>query len=129
MKELKYYTNSRRITSPINTNKQELVQVILGHQAKQLCDLARKAVAQVSEDVMAANRDVLNVDLDRLLPHTSAYSGRTGDSSVDRDTGSAGLTGREQPLGASGGGGGRGREEADSGSSSKRAKKVRVQFL
>ena len=121
IKELKYYTNSKRITSPINTNKQELIGIILGHQAKQLCDLARKAVAQVTEDT-ALGADILNVDLDRLLPHTSAYSSQAGQTSVDKDS-----VRRGELSAATGGGGVRAREEpTGDGSSSKRQKKVRV---
>lgn len=123
VKDLKYYTKSRRITSPINATKRDLVDIILGNQAKRLSEMARNALAQV-QGGEALSRDFQTVDLTRLEPHTSAYSSRTG-SSVDRDVGHGDDGGR---TGATGGGGGRAREEEDGAAlnSSKRLKKVSV---
>ena len=82
--------------------------------------MARKALEQVQG--VAAGRDFETVDLDRLEPHTSAYSSQAGragvGTSVDNDTGGSrtGLTAT---------GGGRVREEDDVGQSrNKRLKKV-----
>ena len=128
VKDLKYYTKSRRIASPINASKRDLIDIILGNQAKRLSEMARKALAQVPGGE-ALGRDFQTVDLSRLEPHTSAYSSQTGQigSSVDREVdGGAGRTGLSGATGA--GGGGRWREEEDGAAlnSTKRLKKVRV---
>ena len=123
VKDLKYYTKSRRIASPINASKQDLVDIILGNQAKRLSEMARNALAQV-QGGEALGRDFQTVDLTRLEPHTSAYSSQTG-SSVDRDVSRGDDSGRMGSSGATGGGG-RAREEEDGAAlnSSKRLKKV-----
>lgn len=126
VKDLKYYTKSRRITSPINASKRDLIDIILGNQAKRLSEMARKALAQIPGGE-AFGRDFQTVDLSRLEPHTSVYSSQAG-SSVDRDgdgvtVGTGG--GRTGLSGATGGG--RAREEEDGGAalnSTKRLKKV-----
>ena len=124
VKDLKYYTKSRRITSPINASKRDLIDIILGNQAKRLSEMARKALAQIPGGE-GLGRDFQTVDLSRLEPHTSVYSSQAG-SSVDRD--GDGVTvggGRTGLSGATGGG--RAREEEDSGAalnSTKRLKKV-----
>ena len=120
VKDLKYYTKSRRITSPINANKRDLIDIILGNQAKRLSEMARKALAQV-QGGEALGRDFQTVDLSRLEPHTSAYSSQTG-SSVDRDVDGGGRTGMSSATG------GRVREEEDGAAmnSTKRLKKVGV---
>ena len=128
VKDLKYYTKSRRLTSPINADKQDLVDIILGNQAKRLSEMARKALSQV-QGGEALGRDFQTVDLGRLEPHTSVYSSQTG-SSVDRevDSGGSGGGGRTGLSGATGGGRVR-EEEADGASlnsSTKRLKKVGV---
>jgi hypothetical protein len=122
VKDLKYYTKSRRITSPINATKRDLVDIILGNQAKRLSEMARTALAQV-QGGEALGRDFQTVDLTRLEPHTSAYSSQAG-SSVDRDM--SGDSGRTGLSGATGGG--RAREEEDGAAlnSSKRLKKVSI---
>ena len=133
IKDLKYYTRSRCINSPINANQRELVEIILGYQAKRLSELARKAIAQVQGDTGVTGRDFETVDISRLEPYTSAYSGQTGrstvGSSVDResDGGRTGVTDREQPSGATGGGSGSTRTRAGDTtgqSSRKKLKKV-----
>ena len=125
VKDLKYYTKSRRIASPINASKRDLVDIILGNQAKRLSEMARNALAQV-QGGEALGRDFQTVDLTRLEPHTSAYSSQTG-SSVDRDVSRGDDAGRMGSSGATGGGG-RAREEEDGAAlnSSKRLKKVSV---
>ena len=141
VRDLKYYTKSRRITSPINANKHELVEIILGNQAKRLSEMARKALSQVQNgDVTGRNFET--VDLTRLEPHTSAYSSQTsqtgtgGSNSMNRDldsgisvdgTGLSGATGVGSSSGG-GGGGERGSMEDEYGlaiNSSKRPKKVK----
>ena len=123
VKDLKYYTKSRRIASPINASKQDLVDIILGNQAKRLSEMARNALAQV-QGGEALGRDFQTVDLTRLEPHTSAYSSQTG-SSVDRDVSRGDDSGRMGSSGATGGGG-RAREEEDGAAlnSYKKIKKV-----
>lgn len=124
VKDLKYYTKSRRISSPINASKRDLIDIILGNQAKRLSEMARKALAQIPGGE-GLGRDFQTVDLSRLEPHMSVYSSQAG-SSVDRD--GDGVTvggGRTGLSGATGGG--RAREEEDSGAalnSTKRLKKV-----
>lgn len=124
VKDLKYYTRTRSISSPINANKQQLIDLILASQAKQLSDMARKALAQVQGG--ATGTDFETVDLDKLQPYTSAYSSQSSQTGVgtsvdsEADNSRSGLTGLSAATGGS-----RVREEDDAGHySSKRPKKV-----
>ena len=124
------YTKSRRITSPINANKRELIDIILGNQAKRLSEMARKALSQIPGGA-GVGGDFQTVDLNRLEPYTSAYSGQarqTGLVGSSVDTESGGGSGRTDLSSATGGAGsGRGREEEEDGAgpnSTKRLKKV-----
>ena len=125
IKDLKYYTRSKDINSPINANHKELVEIILGNQAKCLSDLARKAIAEV-QGGEAFGRDFETVDVSRLEPHTSAYSGQPGQTSIGTSVDSETNSSRTGLSGATGGGAGvRVREEDGAGEySSKRLKKV-----
>ena len=128
VRDLKYYTKSRRISSPINANKRDLIEIILGNQAKRLSEIARKALAQVQ----GAGRDFETVDLSRLEPHTSAYSSQAGQTSlvgtsVDSEPmGGGGRTGLSAATGGAGGGRGREADDGAGPNNTKRLKKVRV---
>lgn len=121
VKDLKYYTRSRCIPCPINASKTQLVELILAYQAKELSDMARKALAQVQGG--ATGTDFETVDPDRLLPYTSAYSSQSGRTGVGTSVDSEADGGRSGLSAATGGG--RVREEDDGGYyNSKRPKKV-----
>ena len=68
---LKHYSRSRQVEVPINASREEMVDIILGRQAKVLSERARKALQQVQGGV---SEDFETVDVSTLEPHTSVYS-------------------------------------------------------
>ena len=82
---------------PLNANKDLLVQMILGHQARVLTERAQKAIQELHpphiDDHLRV--DVLSVDASALQPHSTAYStsgNRLNQSTTGSSTGSAGQT-------------------------------------
>lgn len=71
---LKHYCRTRELHVPINSSQRELVDIILGRQAKVLSERARKALQQLQGNTSV---DFENVDTSTLEPHTSVYSTST----------------------------------------------------
>ena len=76
---LKHYSRTRQLYVPINASQRELVDIILGRQAKVLSERARKALQQLQGD---AGVDFENVDTNTLEPHTSVYSTSTAQLNI-----------------------------------------------
>jgi hypothetical protein len=76
---LKYYARRKQLNAPINGLKEELIDIILAAQAKDLTERAKKALGQVAEGVDGAA--ILN-------PHVSTYSmtSRNGLGSTDNSS-------------------------------------------
>lgn len=74
--DLKYYTKQNGIETPLNVSHEQLVDLILGRQARVLTENARKALEQVNRSSQGTTtlEDVLNVDVRHLEPQTSVYS-------------------------------------------------------
>ena len=73
------FPSPQGIQAPLNADKDLLVQMILGHQARVLTERAQKAVQQISHAHRA--EDVLSVDPRTLEPPTTAYSCSSSSSS------------------------------------------------
>ena len=88
-----YYTirPTQGIEAPVNTNKDHLIQLILGHQAKILTERAQKAIRQLHTHQDHAD-DVLSIDASTLQPLSTAYSTRGNQSSTGSSPSSAGPT-------------------------------------
>lgn len=70
--DLRFYTTQHRIPTPIVAMAGELVELILGWQAKTLCERAQRALREVRG--LEASVSVLEVDPRSLEPANSAYS-------------------------------------------------------
>lgn len=81
---LKHYSRTRQVEVPINASKKEMVDIIIGRQAKVLSERARKALQEVQGE---SGEDFETVDVNTLEPHTSVYS-----------TGAAELNSRVRPT-------------------------------
>ena len=87
VRDLKHYLTTRRIDYPLNVTAEELIDLILGHQAHSLAEKTKRALEQLSGH-SEANVDIEDLDPSALLPHTSAYSSDlAGQSSVSRYSG------------------------------------------
>ena len=88
-----YYTirPTQGIEAPVNTNKDHLIQLILGHQARILTERAQKAIRQLHTHQDHAD-DVLSIDASTLQPVSTAYSTRGNQSSTGSSPSSAGPT-------------------------------------
>lgn len=87
VRDLKHYLTTRRIDYPLNVTAEELIDLILGHQAHSLAEKTKRALEQLSGH-SEANVDIDDLDPSALLPHTSAYSSDlAGQSSVSRYSG------------------------------------------
>ena len=82
--DLKYYTKENNIETPLNVSKEEMVELILGRQAKELTEKARKALQQVSG--LPHGATVMDVDVAQLEPHTSVYSSTGAGGSLHSET-------------------------------------------
>lgn len=69
--ELKFYLNSRKIDVPLNSSKGDLMNFILGRQARTMIEMAEKAIKQVHGQEGVG---LEQVDIRRLEPYSSAYS-------------------------------------------------------
>ena len=82
------------IEAPVNTDKDHLIQLILGHQARVLTERAQKAIRQLHTHQDHVD-DVLSIDASTLQPPSTAYSTRgnqLNQSSTGSSPGSAGQT-------------------------------------
>lgn len=82
--DLKYYARRKELNVPINGMKEQLIDIILAAQAKDLTERARLAASQVR----------MGVDGAMLDPYVSAYSmtgrGEGGTPGVAQDSSPAG---------------------------------------
>ena len=86
--DLKYYTKENSIEAPLNASQGDLINLILGRQAKVLTEKAKKAIEQVNG--LPHGATFLNVDVSQLEPHTSAYSSTGAGGSLYSETESGG---------------------------------------
>ena len=80
------------IQPPVNADRDLLVQLILGHQARILTERAQKAVQQIGNAYTA--EDVLSVDPRTLEPPTTAYSSSSSSPSGRLNRSPPGLVGQ-----------------------------------
>jgi hypothetical protein len=93
IQELKGY---KGIQAPVNTNKDGLVQLILGHQARVLTERAQKAVQQIGHAHQP--EDVLSVNPQTLEPPTTAYSSSSSSPSSRLNQSSPGPVGQSSSM-------------------------------
>ena len=91
-----YISLIQGIQAPVNTNKDGLVQLILGHQARVLTERAQKAVQQIGHAHQP--EDVLSVNPQTLEPPTTAYSSSSSSPSSRLNQSSPGPVGQSSSM-------------------------------
>jgi hypothetical protein len=84
------------IQAPVNADKDRLVQLILGHQARVLTERAQKAVQQIGHAHQP--EDVLSVNPQALEPPTTAYSSSSSSPSSRLNQSSTGSGGQSSSM-------------------------------